>query len=162
MEEQLTKYLRATAPEEYHEALTATFPFGCKRPPLEAGWLKSLHRDNVTLTSSKIISANESGLTTADGKQHDLDVIIFATGAHVATTGCGASQNIFGLEGQEVAAFWKDRGGPEAFLGLAVPTHPNFWWTIGPNSTSGAWSYTSALTSGTISRIIQEVSNLYY
>jgi cation diffusion facilitator CzcD-associated flavoprotein CzcO len=73
------QYLQDKAPAQYLTALTPHYPLGCKRVALDAGWLDSLHQPHVHLTDSSIVRINKDGLVTADNKQHDFDVIIFAT-----------------------------------------------------------------------------------
>ena len=60
---------------------------GVKRIIRDDGWLKCLHRDNVELVSSPIIQVTENGLVTADGKEHEFDVIVWATGFEVVSDG---------------------------------------------------------------------------
>ncbi|KAI5478835.1 hypothetical protein MNV49_004567 [Pseudohyphozyma bogoriensis] len=156
-EKDLLAYLRAKAPEEYIDALLPTYPLGCKRTALDAGWLESLHKPNVSLTNSKIVSADATGLNTADGKHHKLDVIVFATGAAVPTLGLGLSQKVYGTAGQELSQVWKSKGGPEAYRSIAVPSVPNYFIVLGPNGMSGAWGHSSALETAAIARIIGEV-----
>ncbi|KAI5479459.1 hypothetical protein MNV49_003603 [Pseudohyphozyma bogoriensis] len=151
------EYLKRKAPQEYLGALWPTFPVGCKRTACDEGWLESLHRPNVTLVSSNIIGADANGLITADGVHHDLDVIIFATGASVPQQGLGLNKGVFGRDGKELSEIWKEKGGPEAYKGVAVPGVPNYFITMGPNGTSGAWGFSSAIQTSAIARIIGEV-----
>ncbi|SRR6266404_7087580 len=38
---------------------------------------------------------------------------------------------IFGVGGLRLADYWKSKGGPEAYYGLAVPNFPNFFMLLG-------------------------------
>lgn len=62
-----------------YRALTPKYPLGCKRVAFDAGWLESLHRPNVDLVNVPITRVQQGGLVTSDGREHDFDVIIFAT-----------------------------------------------------------------------------------
>jgi hypothetical protein len=56
-----------------------------------------------------------------DGNEFKADVIIFATGANVGESGVGLNKNVFGQDGIELEGFWKSIGGPQSYLGIAVP-----------------------------------------
>jgi hypothetical protein len=38
---------------------------------------------------------------------------------------------IFGIGGIRLADYWKSKGGPEAYYGLAVPNFPNYFMLLG-------------------------------
>ena len=59
--------------------MTPKYPLGCKRVAFDAGWLDSLHRANVDLVNHPIERVTSNGLIMGDGKEHELDVIIWAT-----------------------------------------------------------------------------------
>jgi len=109
------------------------------------------------LTNSPITSATPAGLNTANGNHHQLDIIIFATGATVATTGVGLSKNVFDKHGRELEQRWKDIDGPEAYQTLAVPELPNYFIILGPNGMAGSWGCSSAIQGAAIARIIGDV-----
>ena len=78
--------------------LTPTQPYA-KRPAADYGYYETFNRDNVSLVDIKecpIETVTEKGIRTADG-EHELDVIIFATGfdavdgnyTKIDMTGCG-------------------------------------------------------------------------
>lgn len=88
---------------------------------MDYGWLDALHRDNLTLTNATITRITPNGIETADGVEHEHDVIIYATGADVPIHGLGANINLRGENGVELQEYWAKTGGPEAYAGLAVP-----------------------------------------
>ncbi|KAK4056613.1 CTD phosphatase Fcp1 [Microbotryomycetes sp. JL221] len=159
-EEFLLNYLRREAPPEYLEALTPNYPFGCKRPAYDAGWLKSLHRQNVELVSSKIVAVTQDGLETADGLSRTFDVIIFATGSDVAQHGLGLNKNVIGENGLELEKFWKEIGGPQAYRGLAVPKFPNHFAVLGPNAISGSWGFSIGVRTLAIAKLVRDMYEL--
>lgn len=131
-EQQLIEYLTSTAPKEYVEVLRPQYrefrpicrqylALGCKRPAYDQGWLASLHRDNVTLNGAGIREITKDGVVDTDGNEFKADVIISATGANVGESGLGLNKNVFGQNGIELEAFWKSIGGPQSYLGIAVP-----------------------------------------
>lgn len=42
-----------------------------------------------------------------------------------------------GTGGQSIHDYWRERKGPEAFLGMTVPGFPNFYMIYGPNTNMG-------------------------
>jgi 4-hydroxyacetophenone monooxygenase len=58
-----------------------TYPPGAKRLLRDNGvWAATLKRDNVTLVTETIREITPSGVVTADGVEHDVDVIVYGTG----------------------------------------------------------------------------------
>ncbi|KAM0228028.1 hypothetical protein ACHAPO_011054 [Fusarium lateritium] len=135
---QAEEYMLATAPAKYHDILIPDFEVGCKRRIYDAGYLKSLHAKNLTLTNEKALKIVENGIETDRGFI-EADVIVLAN---------GFSTNTF-LEGVEVvgrketlAEHWESFGGAEAYNCSAMSGFPNFFMILGPNATTG---HTSAV-----------------
>ena len=60
---------------------TPTYPPGAKRMLRDNGiWARTLKRDNVELVSEQITEITPQGVVTADGVEHEVDVIIYGTG----------------------------------------------------------------------------------
>lgn len=75
------EYLKRTAPEKYHDALTPRTEIGCKRKVEDTGYLECLHRENVELVHSDgIEEITETGVRTQSGREIHADAIILATG----------------------------------------------------------------------------------
>jgi 4-hydroxyacetophenone monooxygenase len=96
--------------------------------------LDAIRRDNVTLVTDGIRRINETGIETADGTQHDVDVIVWATGFQ-------ASDYLFpmkvtGRAGRTLEEFWKV-GGARAHRFCMYPGFPNLWSVYGPNTNGG-------------------------
>ncbi|SGY78628.1 BQ5605_C008g04902 [Microbotryum silenes-dioicae] len=164
-ETSLIKYLADTAPAKYFEALKPDYPFGCKRPAFDHGWLKSLHRENVDLVNSHIVEFDERGIKTQDGRYFEADVVIFATGSNVAEHGVGINLGVKGEEGKTLNEHWKEIGGPQAYLGVASidlstrfsSQYPNLFNVIGPNAIAGSWGYTIGTMTKFISRLVSSL-----
>ena len=118
---------------EMRRALTPDYPIGGKRVLIHDDYFPALARDDVSLETAKIVRADATGLVTEDGRHHDFDVIVFATGFD--TTHFLAPMRIEGLEGRVLEQEWKD--GAEAYLGLTVAGFPNFFMMYGPNTNLG-------------------------
>jgi cation diffusion facilitator CzcD-associated flavoprotein CzcO len=110
------------------------YTFGCKRVLFSSHYLPTLALPNVELVTDAITEVTETGLRTADGRTHEADCIIWATGFKV--TEFVAPMRVLGTGGVELADVW--RGGAHAHLGMAVPGFPSLFFLYGPNTnTSG-------------------------
>jgi len=152
---ELLSYLASKAPTKYLPLLQPDYPFGCKRPAFNCGWLESLHRDNVDLVRHPIVRVNETGLVTEDGTHYPADVIVFATGSDVARHGVGINVNLKGEQGVTLEDHWKELGGPQAYLGVSVPGFPNVFQVLGPNSIASSWGYTLGVQSAFIAQLVK-------
>jgi cation diffusion facilitator CzcD-associated flavoprotein CzcO len=76
-----TAYMKRTAPQRYHEALTPKIDFGCKRNVMDTDYFECLHRENVELIhSDPIREITETGVRTESGKEVNADAIVLANG----------------------------------------------------------------------------------
>jgi cation diffusion facilitator CzcD-associated flavoprotein CzcO len=114
--------------------LTPTYEFGCKRILSSDDYLPTFNRDHVTLETHAISSITSSGIRTATGTQHDLDVIVFATGFDIAEI--NTDVQIIGRGGQELYSRWREHG-LEAYKGASVSGFPNLNFILGPNTGLG-------------------------
>jgi len=126
--------------KELQKKVIPDYLMGCKRILLSNDYYPSLNRSNVSLLTkeSGIEQFNENGIETIDGKQVDVDLIVYATGFH-------ASENVvvypvIGRGGRTVDEEWEHHA--HAFLGTTVPHFPNFFILAGPNTGTG---HTSAI-----------------
>jgi cation diffusion facilitator CzcD-associated flavoprotein CzcO len=110
------------------------YPFGAKRPVVDDGYFETFNRDNVTLVdiaSDPLSHVTHAGIVTVGGEQHDLDVLVFATGFD-ALTGSLLRPNIVGRDGLTLRDKWA--AGPVTHLGLGVHGFPNLFVIAGPGS----------------------------
>jgi len=123
------------------------YPIGAKRLCIDNGYYEMYNRDNIALVDVKsdpIVAFTETGLTTAGGKDYDLDVVVTATGFD-AVTGALSRIDIEGIGGLKLTDKWRD--GPTANFGFMVAGFPNFFMIHGPLSpaalaqmiTAGEW-----------------------
>ncbi len=122
--------------------------FGTRRVPLESGYFEAYNRDNVHLVDLKktpIERITKHGVATSDGKEHELDVLIYATGFDAITGSFGAidwhakddrplTASSETEEGKR--AIWVDHR-PYTFLGLTAPGLPNTFMVLGPHQPFG-------------------------
>lgn len=134
---------RSVRDPELREKLRPNFQFGCKRILISDDYLPTFERDNVELVTEKIREVRPSGIVTADGVEHELDAIVYATGFDVGITSPRISMT--GLGGLTIEDAWRD--GAAAYKGMAVAGFPNWFITMGPNTGPGHTSvliYTEA------------------
>jgi cyclohexanone monooxygenase len=108
---------------------------GCKRQVVDIGYYEAFNRDNVSLIDLRedpIERINESGVCTVGG-QHDVDVLIYATGFD-AMTGAINNVSITGRSGTKLKDKWEN--GPRSYLGLQIAGFPNLFTVTGPGSPS--------------------------
>ncbi|RTL22606.1 MAG: NAD(P)/FAD-dependent oxidoreductase [Burkholderiales bacterium] len=104
-----------------------------KRPLCNEGYYETFNRDNVSLVSIKetpIERITPRGVLTADGVEHELDVLVFATGFD-AVDGNYRSMDLRGRGGRHINEYWAD--GPTSYLGLSTHGFPNMFMILGPN-----------------------------
>lgn len=112
--------------------LTPTQPYA-KRPLCDAGYYERYNQDNVDIVSlpeTPIETFTEKGIRTADGVEHELDMVIFATGFD-AVDGNYMRMKIKGRDGETIQQHWSD--GPTSYLGMTIPNFPNLFMILGPN-----------------------------
>ena len=96
----------------------------------------AIQRPNAKVVTEGIERAEKSGLRTEDGRLHELDALVFATGFRVDRF--VRPMQVFGRGGKPLDDVW--RGGPFAYLALSVPEFPNFFMLNGPNGPVGNFS----------------------
>ena len=118
--------------------------FGVQRLPLETNYFEAYNRDNVKLvdiTETPIERITATGIQTST-TDHDLDLIIYATGFD-AVTGAYDHINIRGVEGKLLADKWRD--GPTTYFGTMTHDYPNLLMVGGPQSGSGGSNFPRAI-----------------
>ena len=110
--------------------------FGTKRVPLESGYYEVFNQKNVHLVDingDPIVKITPVGIQT-DSKEHELDIIIYATGFD-AITGALDRIEIVGNNGTSLKEAWAD--GPSTYLGLQVSGFPNFFTLVAAHNGAG-------------------------
>jgi cation diffusion facilitator CzcD-associated flavoprotein CzcO len=118
------------------EILTPDYPIGCKRVLISDNFYTSLTRDNVSLITEGIERITPRGVRTADGVEHEADVVVYATGFD--TQGHHTDQRIIGPNGKSLSEAWSDA--PIAYEGCMVAGFPNYHFVTGPNTGVGSTS----------------------
>lgn len=107
------------------------YPIGGKRAVLDNGvWLEALKRDNVELVTDKVVRITPKGVVTADGREHEADVLIYGTGFQASNF--LSFLKVKGRGGKDLHETWG--GDARAYLGITHPDFPNFFTIYGPNT----------------------------
>jgi len=110
--------------------LTPAYDLGCKRILPSNDYYPALAESNVSLVTEKIIEFRPESVVTADGTDHPVDTVIFATGFHV--TDNPMFGRITGAHGRTLA-----QALGETYLGTVVPGFPNYFQVTGANTGLG-------------------------
>jgi 4-hydroxyacetophenone monooxygenase len=119
------------------ETMTPNHPPWSARPvAVDADYsiLDALLRDNVSLVTSGIRRITPTGIEDNDGMQHDVDIIVYATGFRAADF--LYPMTITGRGGRTIEELWAEDGA-RAYLGCMMPGFPNLWALYGPNTNGG-------------------------
>lgn len=84
-------------------------------------------RPSQPVLTSAIEAVTPTGIRTADGREHPVDVIIYGTGFAV-----DGDAGLLGADGLALEQAWVD--GMEPFFGVAVRGFPNYFFLSGPDT----------------------------
>ncbi|MCB9032771.1 MAG: NAD(P)/FAD-dependent oxidoreductase [Chitinophagales bacterium] len=132
---QVEKYIKKVVKDKsLQEKVTPNYTLGCKRILLSNDYYPALNRDNVEVVTEGIDAITSKGIKTKDGKQHEFDLIVFATGFKASED--VAPFPIIGKNGNNLKEIWDEKGA-EAYLGVSIAGFPNAFMVIGPNTGLG-------------------------
>jgi len=118
------------------EKLRPSYRAACKRLIISDGFYEAIQRPNAILVTEGIERIEPAGVRTRDGRLHELDVLVLATGFRVDHF--VRPMAVLGRGGVALDDVWAD--GPFAYMALAVPDFPNFVMLQGPNGPVGNFS----------------------
>lgn len=112
------------------DVLTPDFPMEGRRTVISDTYYRALKSPKVKLVPHAVKGLSARGAIDADGEEHQLDMIVLATGfkAHEYLS----TYRVTGEDGLDLHQQWSR--GAEAFLGMMVPGFPNFFIMFGPNT----------------------------
>lgn len=117
-------------PDLLAKAIPPYPPYG-KRILIDNHWYRMLTRPNVDLITDKIAAIEPNGIRMADGTLWEADALVFATG--FLAMKMLHPMKIRGRAGKEIHEVWGDDDA-RAYLGITVPSFPNFFMMVGPNT----------------------------
>jgi cation diffusion facilitator CzcD-associated flavoprotein CzcO len=121
---------------ELREKLRPTYRAACKRLIMSENFYAAIQRPNAKLVSEGIERIEKAGVRSRDGKLHEIDVLVLATGFRVDRF--MRPMEVVGRNGARLEEVWKD--GPYAYMALSIPDFPNLFMLNGPNSPVGNFS----------------------
>ncbi|KAH8178654.1 flavin-binding monooxygenase-like domain-containing protein [Sarocladium implicatum] len=145
------EYVMKSAPASYLSMLSPDYAFGCRRRILDAGYLRSLHRNNVELIQDTIVSSGPGHVMTASGTRYDVDFMILATGFEFTQW---QGEKVIGRNGVSLKQHWDDIGGIEAYRTVSLNDFPNYFYLLGPNSGNG---HTSVLFAMDVANMVVKI-----
>lgn len=121
---------------ELRERLRPNYRAACKRLVVSPNFYEAIQQPNAELVTEGIERVEEGGVRTRDGRLHELDVLVLATGfkAHAFMR----PMTVVGRDGETLARAWAER--PTAYLSISIPGFPNFFMLNGPNGPVGNFS----------------------
>lgn len=121
---------------ELRARLTPNYQAACKRLIMSDGFYQQVQKPTVELVTDGIERIEPNGVRTADGRLHELDMLVCATGfeAHKFMR----PMEIIGREGHTLAEEWAEAN--RGYRSVSVPGFPNFFTIVGPNSPIGNFS----------------------
>ncbi len=119
---------------ELRRKLTPDYEIGCKRILLSNEYYPALQQPNVELVAEAVVEVRPRGVVTADGREHEVDTIVWGTGFRVSEMPLG--DLVRGRDGRLLADVWREHG-LQALRGTAIPGFPNLFMLIGPNTGLG-------------------------
>lgn len=132
---------RSIEDPELRKAVTPDYTPGCKRILLSNNYYPSLDQPNVEVITSGVAEIREHSVVTRDGREIEVDAIIYGTGFDVHDT--AGRHDYAGRGGVRLHDAWAD--GMRAYLGAMVHGFPNLLFIAGPTTGVGHTSFLTAI-----------------
>jgi cation diffusion facilitator CzcD-associated flavoprotein CzcO len=118
------------------EKLRPDYRAACKRLVISPDFYQAVQHPNAELVTEPIEGVEAAGVRTRDGRLHELDVLVLATGFRVDRF--MRPMQVIGRDGKSLDDVWADR--PVAYLSISIPGFPNLFMLNGPNGPVGNFS----------------------
>ena len=100
------------------------FALGCRRMTPGSGYLQSLTKENVSVITSSVVKFTEKGIIDETGQEHEVDVVICATGFNVSFT---PHFEVIGRGGKSLKEEFGEL--PKTYLAVTAADFPNLFRT---------------------------------
>lgn len=132
----LTKYIVSELGDrtDLVDKCLPTYPPYGKRPLLDAGWFRTVARDDVEVFTDRIRRITPRGVVVESGEEIPVDVLVLATGFQ--NLNLLSPIEVRGRSGRTLRETWGEDDGT-AHLGITVPDFPNLFLLLGPNTIAG-------------------------
>ncbi|RAL00166.1 flavin-containing monooxygenase [Aspergillus ibericus CBS 121593] len=132
----------ATKPHVRDAIIPKDFNVACRRPTPGNGYLEALASDKTSVFTERIQAITPAGvIDSATGIEHEVDVIICATGFD---TSFRPRFPLIGLNGTNLSDKWASV--PTSYLAIGVDEFPNYFNYSGPYAPAGHGSILSIIT----------------
>lgn len=121
---------------ELRERLRPNYRAACKRLVVSPDFYAAIQKPNAELVTEGIVRVEPRGVRTRDGRLHELDILVLATGFRADRF--MRPMQVVGLDGKRLEDVWAER--PSAYLSISIPGFPNFFMLNGPNGPVGNFS----------------------
>ncbi|CAN3128167.1 flavin-containing monooxygenase [Mycobacterium sp. smrl_JER01] len=125
---------RSVKDRDLRRKLTPDYRAGCKRILNSDTYYRGIADPKTEVITDRISRFSPRGIVTADGREREVDVVVFATGFHV--TDSYTYVDIKGPGGEDLVDRW-NREGIAALRGITVADMPNLFFLLGPNTALG-------------------------
>ena len=126
---------------ELRAKLTPDYSFGCKRPTFSNDYYRTFTQPHVVLETTGIDRITPTGVVTTDGREHEIDVLVLATGFDRWDANFPAI-SIIGRDGRDLGRWWRETRF-QAYQGIAMPGFPNLLNLASPYAYSGLSFFTT-------------------
>jgi cation diffusion facilitator CzcD-associated flavoprotein CzcO len=121
---------------DLRERLRPEYRAACKRLIISPNFYDAMQAPNTELVTEAIECIVPEGVRTKDGRVHELDVLVLATGFYADAF--MRPMELVGRDGITLGEAWSER--PNAYLSISIPGFPNFFMLNGPNGPVGNFS----------------------
>jgi cation diffusion facilitator CzcD-associated flavoprotein CzcO len=118
------------------EKLRPSYRAACKRLVISPDFYQAIQKPNAELVTEGIERVEPGGVRTKDGRLHELDVLVLATGFRADRF--LRPIEVSGRDGATLDDAWAKR--PVAYLSISIPGFPNLFMLNGPNGPVGNFS----------------------
>ncbi|KAI1862728.1 uncharacterized protein JN550_010065 [Neoarthrinium moseri] len=115
--------------EKLTKRMVPKFALGCRRMTPGSGYLESLTKDNVEVVHESVVRLTETGVVDESGIEHEVDVVVCATGFDTSFT---PHFKVTGRKGADIKGQFGDF--PRGYLGIAAENFPNLFRPSSPAS----------------------------
>jgi len=126
VKENTIKYMReklAHRPELLERILPEDFDIGCRRQTFAYGYLEAIMDPKTTVFAKIPQRFTEKGILDADGTEHELDMIIAATGYDQSHLPRFPKL----VNGKSVTELWPNNRSPPSYMALCLKGMPNYF-----------------------------------
>jgi hypothetical protein len=120
------KYMQeklAHKPEVLESILPEDFDIGCRRQTFAYGYMEALTDPKTTVFTKEPETFTENGVVDADGNEHEIDMVIAATGYDQSH----APRYPKTVNGRSMTDEWQDLRSPPSYMALMLKSMPNYF-----------------------------------